>query len=178
MGSIRQNRQHYLNVLDNRGASNNAEDIIKLEALIEAAAKKNIIMMSAASDQGIESNMLYPAAGRINNLFEIGAAQASRMMWELVGDANAVEFIFPGPNVAMDRPHEMRSIVSLEKCRTVISTSVATAFAAGLAGLILHCVQIGALDAQALKQAGGVTMDEFHAMKCHERMRGGFIHIG
>ncbi|KAH9209499.1 hypothetical protein DL95DRAFT_276693, partial [Leptodontidium sp. 2 PMI_412] len=68
----------------------------------------------------------------------------------------------------------------LEKCKPLTGSYVATAFAAGLAALVLYCVQLGALNTQELKDWYGsaVTMEDFKAMKGHKRMKEAFTAIG
>ena len=153
--------------------ASNALDIAELEAAIVAAADAGILMFCAANDQGIESDKSYPAAGRNSHLFKIGAAEASGAVWKWVGEASEVDFIFPGHKVVKDRPND----APLEKCKTLTGSSVATAFAAGLAALVLYCVQLGALNSQGGGNSG-VTMEDFNAMKGHERMREAFMAIG
>ncbi|KAH6715880.1 hypothetical protein BKA61DRAFT_334368 [Leptodontidium sp. MPI-SDFR-AT-0119] len=155
----------------------NATDIIDLEAAIEAAARAGILMFCAANDQGVAADRSFPAAcGGTKHLFKIGAAEASGTVWKWVGDPADVDFIFPGHNVIKDRPNN----APLEKCKTLTGSSVATAFAAGLAALVLYCVQLGALNTQELKdrQGNAVTMEDFKAIKGHERMKEAFTAIG
>lgn len=155
----------------------NATDIIDLEAAIEAAARAGILMFCAANDQGVAADRSFPAAcGGTKHLFKIGAAEASGTVWKWVGDPADVDFIFPGHNVVKDRPNN----APLEKCKTLTGSSVATAFAAGLAALVLYCVQLGALNTQDLKdrQGNAVTMEDFKAIKGHERMKEAFTAIG
>lgn len=152
----------------------NAADIADLESAVEAAARAGILMFCAANDQGIASDRSYPAAcGGTKHLFKIGAAEASGAVWKWVGDPADVDFIFPGHNVVKDRPND----TPLEKCKTLTGSSVATAFAAGLAALVLHCVQLGAFHTQN-GTGNTVTMDDFKAIKGHERMKEAFLAIG
>jgi hypothetical protein len=158
----------------------NAADIQELELAIEAAAKAGILMFCAANDQGIARDQSFPAAcGGTKHIFKVGAAKASGTMWKWVGDASDVDFIFPGHNVVKERPND----APLDKCRTLTGSSVATALAAGLAALVLYCVQLGALNTQALNQQQGqggnaATMEDFQAIKGHERMKEAFLAIG
>ena len=137
-------------------------------------------MFCAANDQGIARNRSFPAAcGGTKHLFKIGAAEASGAVWKWVGDPSDVDFIFPGHNVVKERPND----APLGKCRTLTGSSVATALAAGLAALVLYCVQLAALNAQALNQKQGqkgnaVTMEDFKAIQGHERMKEAFLAIG
>jgi hypothetical protein len=158
----------------------NSTDIHELESAIEAAARAGILMFCAANDQGIARDYSFPAAcGGTKHLFKIGAAEASGAVWKWVGDPADVDFIFPGHNVVKERPND----APLEKCKTLTGSSVATAIAAGLAALVLYCVQLGALNTQALNQQQGqggnaVTMEDFKAIKGHERMKEAFLAIG
>lgn len=159
----------------------NAADIADLESAIELAAREGILMFGAANDQGIEADKSFPAGSSKGRVFRIGAAEASGTLWKWVGsDPSEVDFIFPGHNVIKDRPND----APLENCKTLLTgSSVATAFASGLAALVLYCVQLGALNTQALNErlsqsAGGVSMDDFKAIKAHERMKEAFLAIG
>jgi hypothetical protein len=154
----------------------NAADIQDLEYAIEAAAKAGILMFCAANDQGIARDHSFPSAcGGTKHIFKIGAAEASGVIWKWAGDPADVDFIFPGHNVVKDRPND----APLDKCKTLTGSSVATAVAAGLAALILYCVQLGALNTQASNLGGTApSMDDFMAIKGHERMKEAFLAIG
>lgn len=158
----------------------NESDILELESAIAAAANERILMFCAANDQGIARDRSFPAACALTkHLFKIGAAEASGAVWKWVGDPADVDFIFPGHNVVKERPND----APVDKCRTLTGSSVATAIAAGLAALVLYCVQLGALNTQASNQQQGqghptVTMEDFKAMKGHERMKEAFLAIG
>lgn len=158
----------------------NTADIADLESAIELAAKEGILMFGAANDQGIESDKSFPAGSSKGRVFKIGAAEASGTLWKWVGDPADVDFIFPGHNVIKDRPND----APLENCKILLTgSSVATAFASGLAALILYCVQLGALNTQALNErlsqsAGAVSMEDYKAVKGHDRMKEVFLAIG
>jgi len=154
--------------------AHNTADIAELESAIEAAARAGILMFCAANDQGIARDQSFPAAcGGTKHLFKIGAAEASGAVWKWVGDPADVDFIFPGHNVVKDRPND----APLEKCKTLTGSSVATAIAAGLAALVLYCVQLGALHVQG-QGGNSVTMEDFRSIKGHERMKEAFLAIG
>jgi hypothetical protein len=154
--------------------AHNAADIAELESAIEAAARAGILMFCAANDQGIARDQSFPAAcGGTKHLFKIGAAEASGAVWKWVGDPADVDFIFPGHNVVKDRPND----TPLEKCKTLTGSSVATAIAAGLAALVLYCVQLGALNSQG-QGGNAVTLEDFRSIKGHERMKEAFLAIG
>ncbi|RYP93507.1 hypothetical protein DL770_000391 [Monosporascus sp. CRB-9-2] len=155
---------------------NNASDIDDLESAIEAAAKEGILMLCAANDQGVEHDKTFPAAcGRTKRIFKIGAANAPGWPAEYV-NPKEVDFIFPGHNVLKERPGDR----SVEKSKPLTGSSVATAIAAGLAALLLYCVQLSALHTEAVDQqyqhlSNAVTMDDFKAIKRHEKMKEAFL---
>lgn len=71
----------------------------------------------------------------------IGAATEEGSKWKWVRDTNYVDLIFPGYKVVPERYNEP----FLQGCKFLTGSSVATAIAAGLAALILDCVQRAAL---------------------------------
>ncbi|RAH68474.1 S8 family peptidase [Aspergillus aculeatinus CBS 121060] len=151
----------------------NAADIRDLEAAIGAAANAGILMFCAANDQGAALDVSFPAAcANTKNIFKIGAAEASGAVWKWVGDAAAVDFIFPGHKVVKERPND----APIDKCQTLTGSSVATAIASGLAALILYCVELSFVQTQAINQPG--KMDHFGGLQRHERMREAFLAIG
>ena len=150
----------------------NAKGIAELEKAIELAAKEGILMFCSATDQGAYKDHSYPAASSTKNLFKIGAAEASGTALKWLGDQRAVDFIFPGHHVIKERPDEVHP----SKYTSLTGSSVATALAAGLAAVILYCVQVGAQPARA--RLRGVTMDDFHALKKHNQMKDAFLEIG
>ncbi|KAF4546015.1 uncharacterized protein LTHEOB_4667 [Lasiodiplodia theobromae] len=146
----------------------NEPDIKKLETALDEAAKKNILLFCSANDQGTDADESHPSAnpGR----FKIGAATAWGTAWRWTR-ASHVDFIFPGDKVIKERPGN----VPVEKCSLVSGSSVATALAAGLAALVLYCVQFAALHCVATnQQAKVVTLEDFQAMKTRERMAEAF----
>jgi hypothetical protein len=158
----------------------NETGISELEFAIQDAARAGILMFCAANDQGIARDKTFPAGGREKNLFKIGAATDDGMVWKWMGELNDVDFIFPGHNVVKERYTE---VPLLESCKTLTGSSVATAIAAGLAALVLYCVQLGALDNEGLNYQWGqrgsvVTMEDFNALKGHERMMEAFKAMG
>lgn len=146
----------------------NEADITKLEAALDEAAKKNILLFCSANDQGTEADESYPAAN--STRFKIGAATAQGTTWRWTRTSQ-VDFIFPGDKVIKERPGN----VPVEKCSLVSGSSVATALAAGLAALVLYCVQFSAYHCITTnQQARVVTLDDFHAMKTRKRMAEAF----
>jgi subtilisin family serine protease len=152
----------------------NKKGIAELEKAIGLAASEGILMFCAAADQGAYIDNSYPAASPTKKLFKIGAAEASGTAIKWLGDPRAVDFIFPGHNVVKERPGD----VPIDKHTSLSGSSVATALAAGLAAVILYSVQVGALTPTDRARHKGVTMDDFRALKKHNRMRDAFLDIG
>ncbi|PYI14016.1 subtilisin-like protein, partial [Aspergillus violaceofuscus CBS 115571] len=151
----------------------NAAGIRDLEVAIGAAASAGIMMFCAASDQGPAIDVTFPAACvTTKNIFKIGAAEASGTVWKWVGDAAAVDFIFPGHEVIKERPND----ASIDKCQTLTGSWVATAIASGFAAMILYCVQLSFVQTRATNRPGKV--DNFEGLQRHERMREAFLAIG
>jgi len=95
----------------------------RLEDVLDRASKEGILLFGASSDQGHNqdsSTMLYPAMH--NKVFCIGAADASGNFDKHV--TAGTNYAFPGGENG--------------KCE---GSSFATALAAGLATLILHCAE-------------------------------------
>ncbi|KAI0902147.1 hypothetical protein F4806DRAFT_445844 [Annulohypoxylon nitens] len=149
----------------------NGDDIKKLEDAISLAARKNILMFCAATDQGAYKDNTYPAASATKNIFKIGAAEASGAVLKWVGDQSLVDFIFPGHKVIMER-HDNPNI---KNYTAVTGSSVATALASGLAAVILHCVQLADTNKYA-RQLNALT--RYKSLKSHERMKEAFSQIG
>jgi hypothetical protein len=149
----------------------------ELKDAIVLAAKEGILMFCAATDQGAYGDNTYPAASTTNELFKIGAAEASGTALKWLGDQRAVDFIFPGHNVIKERPGE----VPPDKYTSLTGSSVATALASGLAAVILYCVQVAALHLEtqsARAKDHELTMDVFRALKKHDGMKMAFLEIG
>ncbi|KAJ4022739.1 hypothetical protein NW752_000053 [Fusarium irregulare] len=107
----------------------------ELESAIIDAAKANILMFCSARDKGANSDETYPSKAT-NNIFTIGAANASGACMDYVGNTAKLNYTFPGDKVEVnDGPNKTTS-------KTVDGSSVATALASGLAALILYCVQV------------------------------------
>ncbi|KAK6362730.1 hypothetical protein TWF730_000186 [Orbilia blumenaviensis] len=103
-----------------------------LRNAINDAADKKILMFGAASDQGSDSNICYPA--KSENVIAIGAATETGEMCTWVHHGQA-DFTCPGYQVPFKRGDGTPSSPQN-------GSSVATAIAAGLAGLILYCDRI------------------------------------
>lgn len=119
----------------------NTSHIESLEKAVQAAAKDNILMFCAASDGGAVTDQTFPAESQRESVFKIGAATEEGKAWKWVGEGKNVDFIFPGHEVVQERYKE----ALLQNCNLLTGSSVATAIAAGLAALVLDCVQLAAL---------------------------------
>ncbi|KAI0382948.1 hypothetical protein F5Y04DRAFT_251481 [Hypomontagnella monticulosa] len=149
----------------------NGEEIDQLEEAISLAARKNILMFCAATDQGAYKDRTYPAATTTKNIFKIGAAEASGTALKWIGDQTLVDFIFPGHKVVMER-HDNPNV---KNYTALTGSSVATALASALAAVILYCVQL----AGTWKEPGRPNeLRDYKALKNHERMKEAFSQIG
>lgn len=151
-------------------ADNN--EIAKLISTVQKAVEKNILLFCAAKDQ-LGPDKSHPGASTPSR-FKIGAATQYGQQWEGVGESD-VDFIFPGHNVIYNDPRE----VPIDKCNTTLLTgsSVATALAAGLAGLILYCVQLAAVAERGPGRSEAITMKDFDSLKSYKRMHNAFRNI-
>lgn len=150
---------------------NENQDVRDLKTAISEAAEANILMFCAASDKGAKHTSSYPSKAT-NNIFTIGAADASGIMASYVGDINSVDFIFPGKKVEPEGLGEAPT----KDVDYWTGSSVATALAAGLAALILYCAQIRLLRAPATQKEK--ARRDFQALKKHEKMLQAFKMIG
>lgn len=166
----------------------NADDVDEIEKAIQEAAKEGILMFCAAADDGPEGKTTFPAASNEKKIFRIGAANENGNVWECVGKQE-IDYIFPGQNIVQERYKE----TPLKACETLTGSSVATAIAAGLAALVLECVQLAAIlnhsdfrgngqDAfhfESLKRAAYlVSIQDYKDLKRHDRMKMAFENIG
>lgn len=119
-----------------RTESNN-EDIVKLETALNEAARKNILLFCAASDQGVNPDNSFP--GRVPACFKIGAATKWGTPSEFADGSNkpSIDFILPDLDIAQRLNGKLVS-------HSLTGSSVATAFASSLAALTLRCVQFAA----------------------------------
>lgn len=106
-----------------------------LDSAVAEAANANILMFCSARDKGANSTSTYPSKAT-NRIFTIGAANSSGASLDYIGNPAELSYTFPGDKVEVDDgPAKTAS-------HTVDGSSVATALAAGLAALILYCVQV------------------------------------
>ncbi|KAH8131127.1 hypothetical protein FP744_10007985 [Trichoderma asperellum] len=141
-----------------------------LDFAIGTAANENILLFCSASDKGAKSSETYPSKAT-KKIFTIGAATSSGMADPWVGNLGNINFTFPGTKVEMDglRTDDSSS-------REVSGSSIATALAAGLAGLVLYCVQVRLL--LATDHEKQKARRDFQLLKQHDYMMKALKDIG
>jgi hypothetical protein len=113
--------------------SPDSKEIKDLSAAIASAESDNILVFCSASDQGSTSKEIcYPASA--GHGIRIGGANSSGRALTWVRE-DLVDFLFPGHNIAFD--NRKGSPVTYES-----GSSIATAAASGLAGLLLCCSRL------------------------------------
>ena len=140
-----------------------------LEGAILEAAKEDILMFCSAKDKGAKQTSSFPSLAT-NKIFKIGAAEASGAPDAWVGDLTRIDFTFPGNQV------ELEGLGNDINKEVVSGSSVATALAAGLAALILYCVQVRVRLTQGRERENAKR--EFQALKKHDHMMKAFKNIG
>jgi hypothetical protein len=129
------------------------QDLEYLKDAIKEARSKNILMFSSTNDQGnIDCNF---CPGSYTDVICIGAAKSTGNKSNWVHKA---QYLCPGEDVKVD-------VNSVQGPAT--GSSIATALAAGLAALILHCVDIYCADPgiEADKSDLRKTLQDLDSMK-------------
>ncbi|KAF1954929.1 hypothetical protein CC80DRAFT_594587 [Byssothecium circinans] len=172
-------------VRNDSGYSNNTEALTKLQSALLAASHKSLLFCSSPDiGAATSANTYYPfGCPEIKKMFKIGAAKADGTRYGWSG--NECDFILPGENVEVKENHHMICSDELDMVST--GSSVATALAAGLAALILHCVRLGAIyNVHSVNRAGfgsqgtlenGVREQTLRVIKHHEAMHKAFVTI-
>ncbi|KAK7409057.1 hypothetical protein QQX98_008761 [Neonectria punicea] len=137
-----------------------------LDSAILEAANADILMFCSASDKGAKQRATYPAKAT-GKIFTIGAATASGTADQWVGNLSNISFTFPGSQVPLDDDTALKGVTG---------SSVATALAAGLAALILYCVQVRLV--LATDQEKHKTRRDFQALRKYDQMIRAFKDIG
>ena len=104
----------------------NVEQIRLLDEQIQEAARHGIIMYCAAADEGLygSNKKLYPKKADTEHIRAVGSSMEHGQHSAFV-DPHQVDYLFPGE--------------SIQDLDNVEGSSAATAFASGLAALILWC---------------------------------------
>ncbi|KAF4457029.1 intracellular serine protease [Fusarium austroafricanum] len=137
------------------------------DAIHNALSNKGILMFCAASDQGKSADLTYPHSSNRTS-FRIGAAKSTGSMADTVGDADALDFIFPGHQVVVNGSDGVYDS-DLEKFEAHSGSSVATALASGLAALIIECVRMGVFYTNKTKQDPSMAIRKDDLAKIRER---------
>lgn len=132
-----------------------------LEKAIKAASEDDILLFCSTSDQGKGVNdTSYPGNCNSANRFRIGAGTAMGGVSDIVA-LESIDYVCPGDPLTIE---SWPSTYKAER-REYRGSSLATALAAGLAALILHCVALW--DPSKVK-----------SMSTHQRMTEAFEAIG
>ncbi|KIW74380.1 hypothetical protein Z517_12320 [Fonsecaea pedrosoi CBS 271.37] len=110
----------------------------EFDEAITRAVRQRTIMLCASGDQGkIGNDETYPKHADQENVIRIGAATAMGNNARYV-DEHKIDFLFPGHKIPLRGSNPDKELGYVHE-----GSSVATAIAAGLATLILECVQVG-----------------------------------
>ncbi|KAF6833666.1 hypothetical protein CPLU01_05387 [Colletotrichum plurivorum] len=113
-----------------------------LDKALQYALDNNVLLFCSSRDTGHTDSDIthYPAEYHRDEVIKIGAAQPTGLPYEWVGSLANVDFIMPGVEVV--QRHGFRSPGGVQKLAPESGSSVATALAAGLGALIMHCARI------------------------------------
>ena len=157
----------------------NSTDLGRLKQALVNATKsdkdkpsKEILLFCSAPDKGQSNakNTYYPFdCTELHKVFRIGAAKADGSAHSLVD--SKVDFLLPGEKVIMK---ESDMVIPEEDATPRTGSSLATAHAAGLAAMILHCVRMGAVYNYYKGNRAGVTDASLRAIKTYDAMKAAF----
>ncbi|KAF4451630.1 hypothetical protein F53441_5486 [Fusarium austroafricanum] len=148
----------------------NEDERQDLDRAVIEAANANILMFCSAMDKGAKQTATYPSKATPNKIFTIGAANASGASVDYVGNLTNINYTFPGDKVEVDGGPTLTTSQEV-----VDGSSVATALAAGLAALILYCVQVRVLLASGAEKEK--ARRDFQIIKTHDGMKRAFSAI-
>lgn len=133
---------------------------------------KETLLFCSAPDTGessvTDSHYPFNCEG-VSKIFRIGAAQVTGKAYPWVG--TQVDYILPGEKVGMKTTDMVRPIED-KVLRT--GSSVATALAAGLAAMVIHCVRLGAVYNHYQRNQTGVSEQSVRAIKTYKGMKAAF----
>ncbi|KAG9237404.1 hypothetical protein BJ875DRAFT_453856 [Amylocarpus encephaloides] len=150
----------------------------RLDTAIRRAISAGILLFCSSADKGLHQDNDYPAASNPSKMFRIGAAKANGNAWDWVPNITNLDFIIPGHEVAE------KALLDDDPSQTFqpqTGSSVATALGAGLAALIICCVQLAAIHTQMNQQVDtptAVTVSDLREVKRHDGMKAAFGAIG
>ncbi|KAH8892234.1 subtilisin-like protein [Thozetella sp. PMI_491] len=148
-----------------KNSDKQSDELKLLETAMQKAIDAKILVFCSASDEGTFRNTSdYPSHTHASRVFRIGAATVDGVPCTWVD--REVEFILPGQDVS-----ERRTSISepTKPFRPMTGSSVATALAAGLAALILHCVKLA-----AIAEGDLVKKEDLDDMHGYAKMKGAF----
>ncbi|KAJ2902817.1 hypothetical protein MKZ38_000098 [Zalerion maritima] len=123
--------------------------IAELESAIQKAKRRGILLFCSASDEideGATGSLPYSAAKKY--AFRIGAALSYGQRDAATEDHSSIDYFCPGNQVAETwNPRSDKTVQYHD------GSSVATALAAGLAALIMHCAELLRADAERRRDA-------------------------
>ncbi|KAI1465212.1 uncharacterized protein F4812DRAFT_462057 [Daldinia caldariorum] len=166
----------------------------RIDDALSRAYRNGALIFCAAPDEGlitsIEFHKYYPVGcpGLSTKIFKIGAATANNVGHSQTGEVGQIDFILPGHEVT-----ERDEGIDVEKNSPKTGSSIATALAAGLAALVIHCVRLAAIETYQKRQSGeegerntttnktldanSITEGSLNAVKKPEAMKRIFEHI-
>ncbi|KIW80117.1 hypothetical protein Z517_06732 [Fonsecaea pedrosoi CBS 271.37] len=127
--------------------ANDWKDLERLEKALDEACKNGALLFCSAPDEGGISDekfrTYYPVGcdSLSSRIFKIGAATSANKEADRTGKSSQLDFILPGHEVRERGSDAIKVDDSLKS-----GSSVATALAAGLAALVIHCVRLGAIE--------------------------------
>ncbi|KAI0549771.1 hypothetical protein F4679DRAFT_595566 [Xylaria curta] len=157
-------------------------ELKKLGDAIKLALDKGILIFCAAGDAGNFSDEEYPYDFDRNRIIRIGAATEDGRPWDRSGDPHKLDFVFPGYSIASRNARSDDDFPAEFQENT--GSSVATALAAGLAALVLHCVRLAAILKENDTQTGSsdaeglVKASQLKDLKDYRNMKAVFEKIG
>ncbi|KAG5766076.1 hypothetical protein H9Q72_005869 [Fusarium xylarioides] len=135
---------------------------------IKDALDAGILLFCAAADTGAITEVEYPWSFDRQRIFRIGAATADGRVWGPTGNPQNLSFILPGHKVVSRNPHREGALPDDFEERT--GSSVATALAAGLAALILHCVNLAVVHGKEHPSTTAVSAEDLERLANHDDM--------
>lgn len=166
--------------LETSGDENNATELQWLEGALEKAARKKLVFCSPPDAGNISTTELYSyypvGSTKTNKFFKIGAAKADNIPWGKAGNRNIIDFMLPGHEVLEKKGDEVSQVNRFLKS----GSSIATALAAGLAGLIIHIVRMAAIHAYAMgkeNESNAITLKSLASIKSYAIMHKTFSNM-
>jgi hypothetical protein len=155
----------------------NASELVDLERLENklrhcANAGKPLLFCSVPDIGQSSSDLYYPfGCNDVQNKFKIGAATADGGTNSWTGKETT--YNLPGTNISLRKGDKLEE----EEISPKTGSSIATALAAGLAALVIHCVRLGAIYNDQKPTPNGVTSRTLEKTKTFNLMRAVFDNL-